>query len=279
MIFKNMSLLIALVLGINFSATAGPIILAGTDADDHGSATATANSLGWFFMQRVLENLAASASLTNGHLNLVNLGSSGGEAQAAATSAFGFSTLNGAGWSFTNIDGDAAITNYFNGIGAVNINNTGIVMMDSGGNVSGGSSVSERALFTANALLIDTFLGSGGGLFSQSNGYGWVSALLPTLTVIGGGGNGALLTAAGNTAFPGLTNADLLAGPRHNRFDNVGALSILATDGSGDALIIGTSGGSILIPDPISTVPEPSALAIFALGLMGLASRRFKKQS
>jgi hypothetical protein len=28
-----------------------------------------------------------------------------------------------------------------------------------------------------------------------------------------------------------------------------------------------------------SQVPEPSALAIFALGLMGLASRRFKKQS
>ena len=28
-----------------------------------------------------------------------------------------------------------------------------------------------------------------------------------------------------------------------------------------------------------STVPEPSTLAIFALGLIGLASRRFKKQS
>lgn len=28
-----------------------------------------------------------------------------------------------------------------------------------------------------------------------------------------------------------------------------------------------------------TTVPEPSTLAIFALGLMGLASRRFKKQS
>jgi len=29
----------------------------------------------------------------------------------------------------------------------------------------------------------------------------------------------------------------------------------------------------------VSTVPEPSTLAIFALGMIGLASRRFKKQS
>lgn len=29
----------------------------------------------------------------------------------------------------------------------------------------------------------------------------------------------------------------------------------------------------------VSVVPEPSFLAIFALGLFGLASRRFKKQS
>ncbi|NQZ23840.1 MAG: PEP-CTERM sorting domain-containing protein [Colwellia sp.] len=29
----------------------------------------------------------------------------------------------------------------------------------------------------------------------------------------------------------------------------------------------------------MNTIPEPSIFAIFALGLMGLASRRFKKQS
>jgi hypothetical protein len=36
--------------------------------------------------------------------------------------------------------------------------------------------------------------------------------------------------------------------------------------------------GAVKVPDATS-VPEPSTLAIFALGLMGLASRRFKNQS
>lgn len=272
---KIISVLLVFLLSMNFSAIAGPIILSGTDADDHGSVNAGVNQSGWFFMQRVLENLSAAASLTNGHLNVVNLGSSG-QALNAATSAFGLSTLVGNGWSFTNIDGDAALTNYFAGTGAVNINNTGIMMMDSGQNVSGGSSASERALFTTNATLIDSFLGLGGGLFSQSNGYGWVSALLPSLTIVANGGSGANLTAAGNAAFPGLTNADLTGGPRHNRFANVGGLTVLATDNSGIAVIIGTSAGSITDP---GSIPEPSTLAIFALGIMGLASRRLKKQS
>jgi hypothetical protein len=38
-------------------------------------------------------------------------------------------------------------------------------------------------------------------------------------------------------------------------------------------------GGMFLRSSGITDVPEPSTLAIFALGLMGLASRRFKKQA
>jgi hypothetical protein len=36
---------------------------------------------------------------------------------------------------------------------------------------------------------------------------------------------------------------------------------------------------AIAAPDDNIDVPEPSTLAIFALGMIGLASRRFKKQS
>lgn len=209
------------------TAQAGPFILAGTDADDHGSASGGANNLGWLFMQRALEKLASLSALTNGNLNVVNLGSSG-RAQSAATSAFNLSSLaGGGGFSFTIIDGVAGITDFFAGNGAVNINNVGIIMMDSGSNVTGGSS-------TTNAAVIDNLLGAGGGLFSQSNGYGWVSSLLPNLTIVGGGGSGANLTAAGNAAFPGLTNADLTGGP--------------------------------------SAVPVPATLALMGLGLVGFAA-------
>jgi hypothetical protein len=38
-------------------------------------------------------------------------------------------------------------------------------------------------------------------------------------------------------------------------------------------------GTDLNIPEANSEVPEPSTLAIFALGIIGLASRRFKKQS
>lgn len=254
-------------------AQAGPFILAGTDADDHGDATATANLDGWLFMQRALENLAAGVA--NGNKTVYTLGSTS-DALTAANSAFGFSSLVGAGWTVVNIDGVAAINAFFASGGGAG--SAGIVMLDSSdNNVTGGLDAAELAALTTNAGAINSFVGGGGGLFSQSNGYGWLSALLPSLSVASDQETGLALTAAGTAAFPGLTNADLSSGPYHSNFLGVGSIPVLATGiGSFSSynVIIGASGGSII--NPVPAIPEPStyALMLAGLGVVGFMARR-----
>ncbi len=251
-------------------AHAGPFILAGTDADDHGDATATANLDGWLFMQRALENLAAG--VTNGNKTVYTLGSES-TALDAANSAFGKSTLaGGGGWTIFNLTTAAQITDFF-ASGAT----AGIIMLDSGdNNVAGGLDFDELAVLTANAGAINNFVGNGGGLFSQSNGYSWLSGLLPLLTVTPSFATGLTLTAAGSAAFPGLTDSDLSSGPYHSSFSNLGGIPVLATGAGGLNVIIGASGGSIT--NPVAAIPEPStyALMLAGLGMVGFLARRRK---
>lgn len=127
-------LLIAAAAASLFAATAanaGPFILAGTDADDHGGASATANNTGWLFMQRALENIYGG--VTTGIKNVTILGSTGGAA-TAANSAFDKSALVGAGWTRTN----ESVANFNTFFGAGGNLGTGILMMDSGPNIVGG---------------------------------------------------------------------------------------------------------------------------------------------
>ena len=259
------------------AAHAGPFILAGTDADDHGSFSAGANQAGWLFMQRALENLAPG--VTNTNMVVYSLGStnSGSSTDAfdAALSAFSNSALVGLGWTFQSIDGAANIAAFLQAGAA----GAGIIMLDSGSNVTGGLTVDERTALSTNASFLNTFVGGGGGLFSQANGYGWLSALVPTLGVANDQETGLTLTAAGNAAFPGLTDGNLSAGPYHQIFTNVGSIPVLATGiGSftGYNVIIGSSGGSITDPTPVGAIPEPStyALMLGGLGIVAFVARR-----
>lgn len=265
----KLKLLAASLLMASSTAFAGPFILAGTDADDHGGTSLGANVDGWLFMQRALENIGAG--VTNGQTTVAILGSTGGAA-AAANSAFDLSSLN-ATWDRANI-AVADFSDFFSGVGTVNINTVGILMMDSNGNVGGGVNGSA---FTPYASIIDAFVGAGGGLFSQANGYAWLTALLPNVTVVGEFDTGIELTAAGNAAFPGLTNADLSAGPYHNRFEGFSPIPTLGTStNSGNAIIIGGTGGSIT--NPGGSIPVPGSLTLLGAGLLGLGALSRKRK-
>lgn len=254
------------------AAFAGPFILSGTDADDHGYASGGANIDGWFFMQRALENIGNN--VTNGNTSVVILGSTS-SAGVAANSAFSLSGLTSLGWTASTVS-TSDFGSFFDGSAATNINNAGIIMMDSGRNVSGGVDGSN---FTSYATAINAFVGGGGGLFSQANGYDWLSTLLPSVTTTSEGSTGISLTAAGNTAFPGLTDADLSAGPHHNSFNDFAPIASLGVNRYGHTVIIGGGGGgSITDPDPDpNAVPEPGTLALFGLALTGLVFVRRRK--
>lgn len=254
-------------------AQAGPFILAGTDADEHGSFASGANQDGWLFMQRALENIAAG--VTNGNKTIYTLGSES-SALTAANSAFNGSSLAtlASGWSIVNLNGAAAINTFFSGVG---VGSAGIIMLDSGGNVGGGLSNDEEDALFANRNAINSFVGGGGGLFSQANDYRWLGGLVAGLSVATDQETGLALTASGFAAFPGLNNGDLSAGPYHSNFLGVGSIPVLAT-GIGAVsrynVIIGSSGGSIT--DPVAAIPEPStyALMLAGLGLVGFMARR-----
>ncbi len=280
------------------TAQAGPVIIDGTDANDHGSASATANLSGWLYMQRAFENLGAAVNpLAAKVITVLGTAAGEGEAYNAIASAFGKSAL-AAGWTIEYKSGVAAITA---ALDSLSTSTTGILHMTTCSLAGGDLSVAEMTAINSRAAQINNFVGGagnaslGGALFSMGQScdgkYGWLSSLIPgiTSTDIGGGGvsTNIGLTAAGNTAFPSLTNADLAgADPWHGYFSgNLGGLSVLATAVSGGqprAVIIGGGAGTVLqcgVPGAPAcpTVPEPGSLLLVATAALALrvaATRR-----
>lgn len=260
--------LVAISLLTATTAAAGPFILAGTDADEHGSVSGGVNQDGWFFMQRALENLGSE--VTNGNKTVAFLGTAF-PASDAASSAFNLSSLaTSSGWTSASID-VSGFADFFSGAGAVNITNVGILMMDSGSNVNGGVSGSA---FVPYATIINDFVGDGGGLFSQANGYEWLTALLPAVSITIDQDEGLTLTPAGKSIFPGLKDADLSAGPHHNWFNSFAPIPVLATrEGTNLAVVIGGTGGSITEPGN-PAVSLPGSAALLGAGLLALCTWR-----
>ena len=259
---------------------AGPIIIGGDDANDHGGVSGGVNQTGWLYMQRALENLGPNVTATSKVVTVLGTdGNASNKALASITSAFNLSSLVGAGWTL-NVVGStaAAITNALNNLST---STSGILYISTDNQATGdlASIVNGQAALNAQGVAIDNFVKAGGGLFTQTEdvvgGYGWLTSLIPGLT-ISSGGNGLALTAAGSASFPGLTDADLSAGPWHNNFQgNLGVLQVLAT-GTDNGGIAGRNviiGGNVAGAGLTAAVPEPGTfVAAFIGGLVGLGA-------
>jgi hypothetical protein len=120
--------------------------------------------------------------------------------------------------------------------------------------ISGNSIVSINGGTDINLNYNTNLPWSGGGKdFFLNTGIAWMNSM-PALNV------GDMLTFTSHT-FRFTTSADMtLSGAEGNSYLSQSGTTALSTFGT------------------TATVPEPSTLAIFALGIMGLAARRFKKQ-
>lgn len=123
-----------------------------------------------------------------------------------------------------------------------------------------------NSVFTSNAEKIADFVNSGGGLFANSNTYGWLTALLPNAVFNNGGCNGGPEATADGTADFGLTNA-MVAACWHGYFTgDVGTLKTLAQwnypTSSSPMVAVSIGGGEVSLPSSftLSISPEnPSA--------------------
>lgn len=240
---RSFMLLLILVCGLaSTNAFAGPIILGGDDLDLHGSYASGANQKGWLYIEKALASMYRDGCITRP-------GNDGSIAVLGA--AFSTAATGGNAGAAAHYAGSVALSktvNYYDLAGGINqffidlssgaVRPAIIYIPSSDFDAVGGISTTEGAALTAHAADLQSFVNSGGGLMAHidgSNTSGWVTTVTGVTVTTGCNSVGATLTAAGNTAFPALSDSNInsTAGPCHATFSgSLGGLSVLALDGS-----------------------------------------------
>jgi len=131
---------------------------------------------------------------------------------------------------------------------------------------------SGSALSASEFSFLDTFVNNGGNLWVVGEAASYSNINNSATSILNHFNTGMSISGAGVYATGNATAAatQLGGGPnfrvRYSSYIN------------GGTALYADSNGIILSSFETTSVPEPSTLAIFALSIMGLASRRFKKQ-
>jgi hypothetical protein len=244
------------------AATGGPVILDGTDPGDHGSWNGTAVVGQWLYVKKVYENLnkaipAAYKNVSNKRIAVIGAADSTSSAYGdpGAAAHYAAQTMSPV-LSVNYYNGAAAISTFFAGVEQGTIKPALIHIVDRD-SLRNALDSSEQTAVNAAANAIAIHVNRGGALFANTGNYGWLTTLFPSLGTTSDHGGALQLTSSGQTAFPGLTNADIRA-QWHNGFSNTATtwpLAVLATENSANGIL---GGSSVTLPSSVTVTATPS---------------------
>ena len=251
------------------TAPGGPVVLDGMDSGNHGTETGGVPRGTWHFGQLAMQLLMGQSSAGTPDTVAV-IGAADSTATNANCGAMAHWAAAQLGYTVSYFPNQADIDSLFSRIHAgtytprlIYITDThclnGLVhVQNSSGTVIG------DAVLPPHSTDIASFVNRGGALYAEYSSYSWLRTLIPSITVATTPtGSNPLLTPAGSTTFPTLTNSDLVS-PWHGYFTGSlgSSLQILAAQNLGNGPQSVIIGGSLVTLPTVSTTSTGSSADI-----------------
>jgi CshA-type fibril repeat protein len=252
-------------------APGGPVVLDGMDSGYHGSESGGVTQTTWRFGQLVFQLLMGQS--TEGTANTVAVvGATDSTATSNNCGAMAHYAAAALGYTVQYFPNKSDIDSMFAQIHAGTYSPRLIYVTDDycpnglSHVVDGSGNLVGDATLSAHSTDLASFVNRGGALYTEFSNYAWLGTLLPSISVGSSPtGSAPLLTPAGQSTFPTLTNAQIVA-PWHRFFiGNLGpSLQALATQtfsGTAETVIIG---GSVVTLPTVSTTTNNGTTGIGA---------------